>query len=426
MSDMRSKRILYVELAPAVGGSVISLYQLVKGLDRERYTPLVMMRAGNPYVERFRALDVPVATLGEADRGDAVQSAQESAPLRWEGLRQSGLAGGLKRSAIGEGLVHLAGFYLRTWPELRREAQALGEQFEALAQGSGRPDLVHLNDVLCVSRAGIMAARRAGLPAICHLRAMAWRNHADRRLSHYLRGYICISQAVDAYQRRLGGRTSPSWIVYNGLDLAEFPDDLPRTAGEARRELGLCVDDQVVGCVGRLVAWKGQEVLLRALAELAPQFPRLRGLIVGAPERGGEGYVEQLQRLVASLGLEDRVVFTGFRRDVPRLLSALNILAHTSTAPEPFGRVLIEGMAAGVAVIGAAAGAVPEIITDGVNGRTVPPNDPRALAEALADALTHPAEWERWRRAARDAVAQRFTTEVYVQGVQRVYEEILT
>ncbi len=423
---MRSKRILYVELAPAVGGSVISLYQLVKGLDRERYTPLVMMRAGNPYVERFRALDVPVATLGEADRGDAVQSAQESAPLRWEGLRQSGLAGGLKRSAIGEGLVHLAGFYLRTWPELRREAQALGEQFEALAQGSGRPDLVHLNDVVCVSRAGIMAARRAGLPAICHLRAMAWRNHADRRLSHYLRGYICISQAVDAYQRRLGGRTSPSWIVYNGLDLAEFPEDLPRTAGEARRELGLSVDDQVVGCVGRLVAWKGQEVLLRALAELAPQFPRLRGLIVGAPERGGEGYVEQLQRLVASLGLEDRVVFTGFRRDVPRLLSALNILAHTSTAPEPFGRVLIEGMAAGVAVIGAAAGAVPEIITDGVNGRTVPPNDPRALAEALADALTHPAEWERWRRAARDAVAQRFTTEVYVQGVQRVYEEILT
>ena len=423
---MRSKRILYVELAPAVGGSVISLYQLVKGLDRERYTPLVMMRAGNPYVERFRALDVPVATLGEADRGDAVQSAQESAPLRWEGLRQSGLAGGLKRSAIGEGLVHLAGFYLRTWPELRREAQALGEQFEALAQRSGRPDLVHLNDVVCVSRAGIMAARQAGLPAICHLRAMAWRNHADRRLSHYLRGYICISQAVDAYQRRLGGRTSPSWIVYNGLDLAEFPDDLPRTAGEARRELGLCVDDQVVGCVGRLVAWKGQEVLLRALAELAPQFPRLRGLIVGAPERGGEGYVEQLQRLAASLGLEDRVVFTGFRRDVPRLLSALDILAHTSTAPEPFGRVLIEGMAAGVAVIGAAAGAVPEIITDGVNGRTVPPNDPRALAEALADALTHPAERERWRRAARDAVAQRFTTEVYVQGVQRVYEEILT
>jgi glycosyltransferase involved in cell wall biosynthesis len=322
--------------------------------------------------------------------------------------------------------VHLAGFYLRTWPELQREAQALSEQFEALAQRAGRPDLVHLNDVVCVSRAGILAARRARLPAICHLRAMAWRNHADRRLSRYLRGYICISQAVDAYQRRLGGRTAPSWIVYNGLDLAEFAEDPQRTARETRCELGLSADDQVVGCVGRLVAWKGQEVLLRALAELAAEFPRLRGLIVGAPESGGQGYVDELRRMSASLGLEDRVVFTGFRRDVPQLLRAMDILAHTSTAPEPFGRVLIEGMAAGVAVIGAAAGAVPEIIADGVNGRTVPPNDPQALAEALTYALSHPAERERWCRAARDAVAQRFTTEAYVQGVQRVYEELLT
>ncbi|MBC7235088.1 MAG: glycosyltransferase [Chloroflexi bacterium] len=419
---MWPRRILYVDLAPAVGGSIISLYQLVKGLDRERYAPWVILRAGNPYESRFRQLGVPVMTIGGPSEAEGLARAPRVDPPRgerWAGLRHSRLASWLKRASFGERLVHGVGFLLRTWPDLRREAHELYGHIRAI-----RPDLMHLNDVVCVSRAGIMAARRARVPAICHLRAMAWRTAFDRRISRYLCGYICISQAVDAHQRGLGGRTGPSWIVYNGLDLAEF-STLPSSA-EARAAWGLGPQDQVVGCVGRLVAWKGQEVFIRALAMLSADFPRLRGLIVGGPEAGSRGYAQGLQTLAEELGLRERVTFTGFRADVLRLLPAMDVLAHTSTAPEPFGRVLIEGMAAGVAVIGASAGAVPEIIKDGVTGRTVPPGDSRALAEALAYALEHPGERERWCRAAREVVERRFTTDAYVQGVQRVYEELLT
>ena len=408
-------RILYVDLAPAVGGSVISLYHLMKGLDRGSYEPHVILRASNDYAARFRGLGVNVVTIGG---GDAVSS--DVVAENWAGLRQSRLAKWLKRSALGEKIVHLVGFFLRTYPGLRREARTLGEILETI-----KPDLVHLNDVVCLSRAGIMAARKAGVPAICHLRTMAERNYFDRRLSRSLLGYICISHAVDHHQRTLGGRVAPSWVVYNGLDLGEFASSSGGNDGaKIREELGLAEQNQVVGCIGRLVAWKGQHVFLRALAKLVPDYPQLRGLIIGAAEAYGqryEQYPRELEELNRDLGLEQVVTFAGFRRDVPRLLRGMDVLVHASTSPEPFGRVIIEGMAAGTSVVGTDAGAVPEIIQDKVTGLLVPPGDVEAMARAIAYVLGHPRQREAMCLMAGRAVEAKFTASHYVKGIERVY-----
>ena len=171
-------RILFIDLAPAVGGSVISLYHLVRGLNPNRYEPHVILCASNGYASRFRDLGIKVTLFG-----DAVALHSGSGEERWSGLRQSSLSRWAKRSKLGEQLVHLAGFYLRTYPGLRAEARALREIMVAV-----RPDLVHLNDVVCVSRAGIMVARQLNIPAICHVRALTTRNHFDRRLSLALLG----------------------------------------------------------------------------------------------------------------------------------------------------------------------------------------------------------------------------------------------
>ncbi len=405
------RRVLYIDLAASVGGSVISLYELVKGLDRGRYEPHVVLRATNPYLARFRELGVVVTPLGQ--EGTPAQDEQKLVAR----ARRGGLAQWLKRNPAGERLVHLVGFYVRSYPSLCREAQALERILRAV-----RPDLVHVNDVICVSRAAIMATRKVALPALCHLRALAERSHFDRWLSRSLKGFICISQAVQRHERGLGGRTEPSWVVYNGLDLADFDQVEDDTLERAK--LGFGPEEQVVGCIGRLVAWKGQRVFLRALGRLAPHRPSLRGLIVGGSEAGETAYAQELAELVRQLGLEGKVTFAGFRRDVPCILRAMDVLVHASTAPEPFGRVIIEGMAAGRPVIGADGGAVPEIIEDKVTGLLVPPGDERALAEAIAWVLDHPQERKAMCLAARRAVEIRFTTEQYVRGVESVYEEL--
>jgi glycosyltransferase involved in cell wall biosynthesis len=409
----RRRRILYIDLAPTVGGSVISLYELLRGLDRERFEPLVLLGASHGYAAKFRELEIPVIALDQANA-----AAPDPTSRTWSGARRSRLAAWLKRGGVGADLVHAAGFCLRIWPGLRRQARQVAEIIRTVG-----PDLVHLNDAVCVSRVGIVAARSAGIPAICHLRSMDARNAYDRWMSHSLRGYICISQAVDEHQRHLGGRVSPSWVIHNGIDVAEF--DRVAAGEDIRLSLGLSAQDTVVACVGRLVAWKGHHIFLEALARLAPHYPYLRGLVIGAPEANSQGYAESLRHQARDLGLERVVTFTGFRDDIPRLLRSADILVHASVQPEPFGRVLIEGMAAGVVVIATASGAVPEIIQDGVTGMLIRPGDPTAMAQALASVMDNPALALEIRTTGRRAVEERFSIGQYVRAVESVYEKVL-
>ena len=418
---LRPHRILYIDLAPSVGGSVISLYHLVKGLSRDRYEPHVVLSRSNSYAARFTELDIDVITVGD----DAIprHAEQGTGGGIVSGLRRSQGARWLKRSPMGEWAVHTAGFHLRTLPTVRRAALELGRVIR-----DSRPDLVHLNDVVCVSRAGIMAAHRARVPALCHLRAMAGRNHFDRRISRSLRGFICISRAVDRHQRRLGGRVEPSWVVYNGLDLREL-DDLGTDRSirtEMDAEFGFHPDDVILGCIGRLVAWKGHHVFLNAVAEIYSAYPKVRVLIVGSAQEHERSYAQELVDLAHERGLSEIVTFTGYRRDALRLLRGMDVMVHASIAPEPFGRVIIEGMAAGAVVIGTDAGAVAEIIQDGVTGFLVPPNDPESMAQRLAYVIDRPRQRDVWRQAARRTVERRFTAEQYVVGIEQIYESVLT
>lgn len=405
-------------MAPSVGGSIISLYGLLKGLDRTRYEPSLVLRRGHPAIARFEDLGVEVHPINAGYTG-----AMAGASPRLGRVRRSKLVHLLKRSATGERLVHEAGFWLRTWPELRREAAELQQVIARV-----EPDLLHLNDIVSVCRPGIMAARATRVPAICHLRAMAKRSPYDRWLSRSLRGYICISQAVAAYHRQQGGKLDPYWVVYNGLDLDEYaatPAESERIRQRVRATLGYAPDDFVVGCIGRLRPWKGQHVLLRAAALLAPRWSQLRVLIVGSPERHESDYDAKLRALATELGVRDMVTFAGFREDIPDLLRGMDLMVHASVSPEPFGRVIIESMAAGTAVLATDGGAVPEIIQDGVSGKLVPSNDARAMAAGIAYAIEHPEARAAWARVAREQVEARFALAHHVHGVQEVYEAIL-
>jgi glycosyltransferase involved in cell wall biosynthesis len=118
------------------------------------------------------------------------------------------------------------------------------------------------------------------------------------------------------------------------------------------------------------------------------------------------------------------MVFAGFRADVPALLQSVDALAHASIEPEPFGRVIVEAMAARLPIVATAAGAVPEILEDGRTGLLVPPGDAGRLALALQRLMREPDLRQRLAAAARREVEARFTVQRYVAGVQAVYEEL--
>jgi len=287
-----------------------------------------------------------------------------------------------------------------------------------------RIDLVHANDLVGCNREVIIAARLAGKPCLCHIRAFEEYTSIDRFLIRFVDRFVFISQAIAASCTAQGADPARGVVIYNALDAAEFRqlyDD-----GSARHALGLGPDDLVVGIIGRLVRWKGQDIFLRAMAQVAGVVPQLHCLIIGdaASDSEGQAFRRELDALTQTLGLADKVHFLGWRSDVPQLLSVMDILVHASLEPEPFGRVLIEGMAAGKPVVAAAAGACPEIIDDGVSGLLVPPGDADALADAVRSLLQNPDRMRAMGMVARRQVELRFSIAEHVRQVERLYRAL--
>ncbi|MEX3977265.1 glycosyltransferase family 4 protein, partial [Paraburkholderia caribensis] len=160
-------------------------------------------------------------------------------------------------------------------------------------------------------------------------------------------------------------------VVFNGISAAPFSALRETPQSVLRARLKLPQDAFLVGSFSRLAQWKGQHVLLEAMV----LNPQMHAVLVGAALFGEDAYEARLREFVAANGLDGRVHFLGFQDDVAACMCAADVVAHTSITPEPFGRVIVEGMLARRPVVAARAGGVVEIIDDGVNGVMCSPGD---------------------------------------------------
>ncbi len=173
-------------------------------------------------------------------------------------------------------------------------------------------------------------------------------------------------------------------------------------------------DRPIVGIFSRLAPWKGQHVLLEALALL----PDVQALLVGeALFQDEQHYAHQLRERAAQPDLAGRIHFLGFRDDVPVLMQLVDVVVHTSIAPEPFGRVIVEGMLARKPVIATQAGGALEIVRSGKTGLLVPPGNPSALAQAIRYVLDNPDQAHQLAQAAYEEARMRFSLEGMRQAV---------
>ncbi len=177
------------------------------------------------------------------------------------------------------------------------------------------------------------------------------------------------------------------------------------------------------GIVGRIAPWKGQGLFVRAFAAAFPSGAE-RAAIVGAPMFGEEACERDLRALIARLGLTERVQLRGFREDVWSELAQIDVLVHASTIPEPFGQVVLEGMAAGLPVIAPDEGGPAEVIADGETGRLFAARSTDALAAAMRALGSDPRARERLGSAARSSIEAYHPARVGEQ-LEEVYAEVL-
>lgn len=189
-------------------------------------------------------------------------------------------------------------------------------------------------------------------------------------------------------------------------------------------EFAITDQHQVVGIVGNLRYQKNHLLFVRGMARVCAQFEQARGLIVGQPLPLNPGVAEEIEAAIAAMGLQNKLMLTGFRPDVPAVLQRLDVLAMTSHY-EGMPNVVMEAMAAARPVVATRVGGVPELIEQGVNGFIIPPDDPDQFAQAVGLLLSRPEQAKMMGAASRRIIDQKFSCPILAQRLQQLYQHHL-
>ncbi|WGV26099.1 glycosyltransferase family 4 protein [Halotia branconii] len=275
---------------------------------------------------------------------------------------------------------------------------------------------------------GALASFLARRPLVYHLHDILSTEHfsqinlrvAVNLANKFASLVIANSQASQKAFVQAGGRPELTTIVYNGFE-PQIYQTCESEIKQLRQDLGIA-EKFVVGHFSRLAPWKGQHILISALAQ-CPE--NVTAILVGDALFGEQDYVKQLHQQIAILGLEKRVKFLGFRVDIPQLMAACDLVAHTSTSPEPFGRVIVEAMLCGKPVVAAKAGGAIELVEDGINGFLVTPKEPQELAQVIHTCVQEPEMTARIASHARTLASQRFDVTVINDVIAKLLKRLI-
>jgi glycosyltransferase involved in cell wall biosynthesis len=271
-----------------------------------------------------------------------------------------------------------------------------------------RPSVVHITDLRGALLAG-PPARALGLPVVWHLHLTE-----PQPALNWLAGLFASTaltpsrQALSVLPRRVRRRGE---VLHNGVpeDLLELP--------AARFE------EPVIVTAGRISPQKGLDVLAAATALLVKEIPDVLVRVYGAPQPGWEDYDAQLRQQVTDLELEGRFRLNGFVEDPARHWASASVYTQPSRR-EGLPLAVVEAMAVGLPVVATTVGGLPEVVEDGTTGLLVPPDDPEALARALAELLEDPGRARRMGAAGRERVARLYSTAAMVDRLVEVYRSL--
>ncbi len=290
------------------------------------------------------------------------------------------------------------------------------------------PDIIHTNGF----KMHLLGAwtRPRQIPLIWHIHDYVSPRRLMRRLLWPFRKACTVaivnskSVAEDLQRVFPGLRIVP---IYNAIDLQRFSPEGDRLDLDAKAGIAPAAPGTVrAGLIATFARWKGHKVFLEALARLSPGSP-VRGYIIGGPiyqTDGSQWSALELQNEAERLGLAGQVGFTGFLEDIPAAMRSLDIIVHASTQAEPFGMVIIEGMACGKSVIASQAGGAAELFVDGEDALGHAPGDPAALAHQIQRLASDQQLRQRLGARARQVAVERFQGKTLASQLLAVYHSV--
>lgn len=372
-------KILYLQETSQISGAENSLMKLVENIDKTKFKPIFILPAEGPFSHKIRRMGVEVILIN------------------FSKIRR---LTGVFRSA--KEIIRIV-----------REKNAA---------------LIHSNSIRTNIYAAI-AGKLSGTPVIWHQRNLITNEivDLDKLFSFMPDRIICNSYAIARRFTRKSDLPAAIRVIYNGVDIKEFN---PAISGEKiRKEFSIRPCEVIVGIASRFNECKGHDVFFKAAKVILSEMPEIAGnlrflIAGGAVFEQDKPRERHLRNLIKDLNIGDKVIFAGFRDDMPEVYAAMNIVALPSRA-EACGRVIFEAMASGKPVVATDSGGTPEIVVDGVTGCLFKPGDVRTLADKIIFLVKNTDDANKFGEAGRRRIEENFTIEKNVEQIEKNYMELI-
>lgn len=382
------KNILYLHAGAEMYGADKILLELVSGLDKERFRPIVVLPTDGPLVSKLKSAGISTFVI--------------KYPI-------------LRRKYFNpRGIYNYVSSYQKACKQI---IELLDEQRIAI-------DLIHVNTLAVLE--GIMLKKKLNARLIWHVHEILERPTPIAKLlaclvNKYADKVVAVSQAVKKHLVSFGKvDSSKIAVVYNGVDTNQFSPTI--NTDSLRKEWNIPSDSINVGVIGRINAWKGQNDFLEALTSLLNEYSNLYLFVVGSAFSGQEWRVKELKEKIKNYNSK-RIIYSEFRTDNNAVQSLMDILVLPSTNPDPLPTVVLEAMASGNPVVSYKHGGAVEMIKDGETGLLAKVCDTSDL-QSKVKILLENQHYINFGKAARLRVEKEFSLDAFWSNFENIYTQI--
>ena len=399
--------ILYADQAVSFGGSIVVLGSLVSALDKQKFRAVVvgeMSESILSYHMQGNALIYVIPRIFNYSHWFKVTHVASKIRLRLFRKIFIYLLSGIKSLLNTIYIIRLCRIILKE-----------------------KVDIVHVNNGLSNTEP-IIAAILLGRKYVVHFHGVEKPGLVQRLLINRVHKYIVISQYLADALSENGFPRERMVVIpnpYQESHALSNKNNVEEKNTERRASYDLKQDDKVFAIVGRIVRWKGHIEFLNAAFIVLQAVPDAKALIIGDFSDGDSAYQDQIQKMIENSGFGDRIIMTGYVKDVSSMYAIMDVCVHTSIEPEPFGLVIIEAMANSVPVIASDLGAPKEIISDGTNGYIISPDLPQKIADTVIQLLKDDEQREKMGSSALQHVQQHYNDKDYARAVENIYSAVL-
>ena len=278
-------------------------------------------------------------------------------------------------------------------------------------------DLVYANGALTFL-GGTCACFFTQTPIIFHLHSV-WSDRKSTALVKFLSKMKIVKRVISVSHivKNQLEASDKNVVIYNGVDIEKFK---PSQNSDIKAQLPIPPNHYIVGIISSLIPEKGHENFIKAAKIIVDQIQDLIFLVVGdIPDESEQIYKYHLRNIVSQLSLKDKIIFTGYRTDIPQIFSVLDVLVVASTIPEACPVVLIEASASGIPAVVSKLGGSIELVEDGVNGFLYDASKPKNLADKILTILKDDALANKLGKQARAIAEEKFDKRKFVQRIKR-------